>query len=158
MASGVRLPSEGNQVVVAGITDDCNDIARVVDEVGGTLDRRQQLVCHVYGEPAAELGSQQRLPSFREQHRRRDDLKVSGETESKEPASRPRRTDRGRNDDVRIDNDAHTSLGGASGPNGPQLLGGHRHRGLVIKLLPRLRLLLGQSVQHSDAPDLEVAT
>ena len=56
---------------------------------------------------------------------------------------KPRRADGGRNDDVRIDDDAHTSPGGASGLNGLQRLDGHRHSGLVIELLPQLRLLLG---------------
>jgi len=65
---------------------------------------------------------------------------------------------RRRDDDVRIDNDAHTSPGGALGPNSPQLLDCHRRSRLIIELLPRLRLLFGQGVQHSDAPEPEVAT
>ncbi len=63
-----------------------------------------------------------------------------------------------RDDDVRIDDDLRTSPGGASGPKSQQLLDGHSHRGLVIELLPLLRLPLGQCVQQSDAAEPEVPT
>ena len=107
---------EGKQVVVPGVCGMVRGSRRIGCEDRAVAKQRDVVRCLTRRDPRAELGVGERPLEFREQRFRDDELEVAGEPARDELSGRAARREEGGDEDVRVEDDAH------SAPTSPRLV------------------------------------